>query len=104
MVLCGKCRATILAGYIYGCLERLDTQPLSPVGELEALKLGRKTYYLVPKFGHVGHRRASKIRAELRPKNDGVVVREHVCGTPKSKYVEAPRRSSSYEYTDEAPF
>lgn len=90
-VRCGRCGETVLHGDFAGIRTKYDITPLSPVGELEAVKLGLKTFYMIIHCQYFGERTAWLIRKELRPDMNGVVVREHRCGTPRSKYTEPPR-------------
>ena len=76
------CGADLLAGLdddVAGLVARCDPYPLSPVGEVEALLAGRRTW-------HLRHRRLER-RDQFNvpghpPCHDLLVVAEHRCGHP----------------------
>lgn len=77
---CSRCRRTILSARYDALLRHWDPQPLSQIGELRALTLGLKTWWLFAP-NRVYKRHSEAITASPTGLG-GVIIRDHDCAHP----------------------
>lgn len=100
---CGELIMAALDHWACAITVHLDPWPLSPVGEVEALRAGRRTYQM-REWG-VRHRNAYRITGNP-PGPRTTVLAEHRCGEPipSTWRQEAPPRKPTTNNTQEVPF
>lgn len=84
----------------------VDTRPVGPLGELDALMRGRATYSLFRAGGQLELDYRDDYRIKGRPAgtpNIDVLV-EHVCGSVPSQIIESAHKVSTYAVPSECPF
>lgn len=109
MTNCRRCGSLILSGYSEGVWVRVDTTPLTPEQELQALLAGRDTYDLhplgLPRKPFLWHRTSFRIRGERKWQ----VLAQHVC-PPGPHFPHPPAEPvelvipTGYSTPDQPPF
>ena len=99
---CGQITMVALDHWTAAMPVQLDPWPLSPAGEVEALRAGRRTYQI--RHWGVRHRNAYRI-AGNPPGPRTTVLAEHRCGevTPET-WRQPPPRKPTTNNTQEVPF
>jgi len=98
---CGAPAMAALDHWIAALTVHLEPYPLSPLGEVQALREGRRTYQITA-WG-VRHRNGYRIRET--PAGVATVLTDHLCDQPLPKtWLQPPPPKSSRPNTQEVPF
>lgn len=94
---CATCERQILTARYDALTRHWDPQPLSQLGELEALFCGVKTWWL---FGSTTYRRHADAITTSPKGTGGIIVRDHDCDRPQPQGASVNFNYSTYDGDD----